>query len=165
MPGLFPLQPNGASGLLKRHVSLLLVLLLSSIGTAFSEQLKTAPPNHSEMTKSAPASSHVPLVVLIHSRECPVCAKVRPELKELAQTYGSRIRFVMLDITDDKSKALSAATAKAMNLSAFFNLYCDTFPCVGIFDAENRTVRELCGFNPKDKYANYINQALAKSKT
>ena len=104
-----------------------------------------------------------PLVVLIHSRECPVCARVRPVLKDLQTSYEPRVRFVNLDVTDDKTKAESKALAKSLHVGAFFNLYSDSFPCVGIFDSKSRSIRELCGFNSKEKYDSYIKRALEKS--
>ena len=104
-----------------------------------------------------------PLVVLIHSRECPVCAKVRPIIKELSATYEPRVRFVNLDVTDDKAKAQSKLIAKSLRVGAFFNMYADTFPCVGVFDSKDQPVHELCGFNAKQKYEGYIKRALEKS--
>ncbi len=114
-------------------------------------------------TGSTSEAKPTPLVVLIHSRECPVCAKVRPMMKELSESYQARVRFVNLDVTDDKAKAESKQTAKSLHVGAFFNMYADTFPCVGIFDSKDKPVHELCGYNPKAKYEGYIKKALEKS--
>jgi thiol-disulfide isomerase/thioredoxin len=109
------------------------------------------------------AEKKTPLVVLIHSRECPVCAKVRPLIKGLSEMYEPRVHFVNLDVTDDKAKAESKQVAKALHIGAFFNMYSDTFPCVGVFDSKNQPVHELCGFNAKEKYEAYIKRTLEKT--
>lgn len=104
-----------------------------------------------------------PTVAFINSKECPVCAKVRPIIKDLEAEYAGRVRFINLDISDDKTKAESKKLARSVLLGQFFNLYSDSFPCVGIFDKQNRTIRELCGFNSKEKYEGYIRKALNES--
>jgi thiol-disulfide isomerase/thioredoxin len=101
-----------------------------------------------------------PLVVFIESRECPVCARVRPIMKELSEKYEPRVQFVNLDVTDDKAKAESKQVAKTLHVAAFFNMYSDTFPCVGIFDSKIKPVHEVCGFNGKEKYEAYIKRTL-----
>jgi thiol-disulfide isomerase/thioredoxin len=103
------------------------------------------------------------VVVLIHSRVCPVCAKVRPIIQELAAVYEPGVCFVYLDVTDDKAKAKSKQLAKSLRLAAFFNMYADTFPCVGFFDKNEHPIHELCGAYPKRKYEEYIKKGLEKS--
>ena len=78
-----------------------------------------------------------PRLVLIHSQECPVCAQVMPEVHQLAAAFGQRVNFVYLDVTDSKAKAASRDLAKSLHLGAFFNLYSESFPVVGIFDRDN----------------------------
>src|SRR5271155_5738295 len=93
-----------------------------------------------------------PTLVFIYSRMCPVCAKVMPEIKQLASTYSERISFVYLDVTDSKAEAASKQLAKIMHIGVFFNLYSGSFPAVGVFNRNNIQVHELSGFNSTDKY-------------
>ncbi len=108
----------------------------------------------------ANVKAKTPVVVFIESRECPVCARVRPIIKQLSDKYEPRVHFVNLDVTDDKAKAESKQVARALHVAPFFNMYSDTFPCVGVFDSKNKSVHELCGFNGKEKYESYIQRTL-----
>jgi thiol-disulfide isomerase/thioredoxin len=105
--------------------------------------------------KVAADTIKLPMLVFIYSRECPVCAKVKPVVAELVKEYGSRAKFVDLDVTDDKSTLQSKKLAKDLQLKSFFALYQDTFPCVGIFDTRMKCVKELFGANPKKTYVSY----------
>jgi len=113
--------------------------------------------------KANASANTLPLVVLIYSRECPVCAKVKPIVAELATQYKSKAKFVDLDVTDDKATQASRRTAKALQLKSFFALYQDTFPCVGIFDTKMKCIKELFGANSKATYASYLDKATAQA--
>ncbi len=113
-----------------------------------------------EKTAGASVEKKTPVVVFIESRECPVCAKVRPIIKQLSEKYEPRVHFVNLDVTDDRAKAESKQLARTLHVAAFFNMYSDTFPCVGVFDSKNKPVHELCGVNGKEKYESYIKRTL-----
>ena len=102
-----------------------------------------------------------PIVVFVHSRECPICAKVRPIVDSLESTYGGKARFVRLDVTDDKSKQIAKQSAKELKIGSFFALYEDSFPCVGVFNSKRKCVKELFGENAKEKYEKAIDKAIS----
>ena len=110
------------------------------------------------------ASTPQPLVVFIHSRVCPVCAKVRPMLDSILPEYQTKVKFIRLDVTDAQSKEESKKLAQQLKISSFFDLYEDTFPCVGFFNAKNKCVKELFGENSKDKYEKAFQKASETSE-
>jgi thiol-disulfide isomerase/thioredoxin len=113
---------------------------------------------------SAQPADHEPYLVFIHSRECPICAKVRPIINQLETSYKSKAHFVALDVTDEKAKEESRKIAKSMQIGSFFALYEDTFPCVGIFNDKKKCIKELFGANAKDKYTEILDKAIEQSK-
>jgi len=136
------------------------LVLLTASSTSFAPPLALAEPAAS----SGLPADHEPFVVFIHSRECPICAKVRPIINELESSYKTKAHFVALDVTDEKAKEQSKKIAKSMQIGSFFALYEDTFPCVGIFDDKKKCIKELFGANPKDKYTSFLDKAIEKSK-
>jgi thiol-disulfide isomerase/thioredoxin len=106
------------------------------------------------------SSQSEPLVVFVESKHCNVCAVVRPLLDHLEADYKDKVRFLRLDVTDAKARDESRKTAKSMQLGAFFAFYEDTYPCVGIFNSQNKCVKELYGANAKEKYTAQIDKAL-----
>jgi len=113
------------------------------------------------LQEPVPVVDNRPFLVFIHSKGCPVCAKVRPIMEQLRTTYDGKMRFIFLDVTDEHSKDSARAEAKAKGVSAFFALYEDTFPCVGIFNSKKKCVKELYGFQTKEKYVATIEKALS----
>jgi thiol-disulfide isomerase/thioredoxin len=118
----------------------------------------TAKPAADAPSRAAVDTGKLPIVVFIYSRECPVCAKVKPVVAELVKEYKSKARFVDLDVTDDQATLHSKKLAKELQLKSFFALYQDTFPCVGIFDTKMKCVKELFGANPKKAYVSYLDK-------
>ena len=100
------------------------------------------------------------MVVFINARTCPICARVRPIFDDLENKYKERVRFVRLDVTENKDKQDSRKLAKSLRLGTFFAFYEDTYPCVGIFDEKGKCLKEFYGFNSREKYVTAINRAL-----
>jgi len=69
------------------------------------------------------AEAMVPLVVKIHADWCGTCVKLNPTMAELGEELGATARLVVLDVTDKDAVAKSAAEAKALGISAFFDAY------------------------------------------
>jgi thiol-disulfide isomerase/thioredoxin len=118
-----------------------------------------------EQTAQNPVAmpDNLPFLVFIHSTCCPVCAKVRPIMKELEKSYNGKVQFIYLDVTDDRAKVSARKLAKSKGLGAFFALYEDTFPCVGVFNSKKKCVKELYGFQTKQKYASVIDKTIASN--
>jgi len=119
-----------------------------------------------KLPETAPANSvavanNLPVLVFIHSKQCPVCAKVRPIMQQLEKTYDGKVQFVFLDVTDDHTKASARELAKSKGLAAFFALYEDTFPCVGVFNTKKKCIKELYGFQTKEKYISTLEKVLS----
>ena len=82
-------------------------------------------------------------------------------MEQLEKTYDGKVQFVFLDVTDDHTKANARELAKSKGLAAFFALYEDTFPCVGIFNTKKKCIKELYGFQTKEKYVATLEKALS----
>jgi len=143
------------------HIGVISIFM--ALLTAFFFPITSACLADNATAKGTIEASKLPRLVFINSRECPVCSKVRPIVSELTKEYKSKIDFVDLDVTDDKATQKSKQTAKRLQLSSFFALYQDTFPCVGIFDTKGKCVRELFGANPKKTYATYLEKVTSQS--
>jgi len=131
-------------------------------GNADSLVLIAEQPNAPPLA-GAGVKAEQPFVVFIHSTCCPVCAKVRPIMHELEKSYDGKIQFIYLDVTDEKAKSQSKKIAKSKGLGAFFALYEDTFPCVGVFNGKNKCIKELYGFQTKEKYLSVMDKVIASN--
>jgi thioredoxin-like negative regulator of GroEL len=107
------------------------------------------------------SSTDRPFLVFIHSKQCNVCAKVQPILQQLEKTYNGKVQFIYLDVTDEHAKESARKIAKSMGLGAFFAFYEDTYPCVGVFDAKKKCIKELYGAQSEDKYCSNLDKAIS----
>jgi len=67
-------------------------------------------------------------VVFIHSRECPICARVSPIVSEIRKQYKDKIVFADLDVTDRKDMVRSRRLASTFKVSSCYALNKDSFP-------------------------------------
>jgi thioredoxin-related protein len=108
----------------------------------------------------APAPNKV-LVLLVFDKTCKVwCQRVRPVMKELKESYGTRVDVAELDSTQDVLED-SKKKAKELGVSKFFADVSDYVPIVLIFDAQRKLVKELPGPKPVEEYRASIDKALA----
>ena len=137
-----------------------LLLSLPNCGIAIVQKapILTTP---AHTTTPVPSAEVTPFLVFVHSKQCNVCAKVRPILQELEKTYKNKVQFIYLDVTDDKTKEESRKLAKSLSLGAFFAFYEDTYPCVGIFNSKKKCLKELYGYHEQDKYTAALDKAIA----
>jgi thiol-disulfide isomerase/thioredoxin len=61
-----------------------------------------------------------PVVVDIYASWCSACKNIAPTLSQLKQKYGSRVHFVVLDVSDRSKATQSASRARALGLGQFF---------------------------------------------
>jgi len=148
---------------MQRTIWNLVLILATALLLVASANSISPPVNAADPVANVPQADNLPLVVFIHSRECPICAKVRPIVDDLESTYKDKAHFVRLDVTGEKDKDQSRKMAKAMQLGSFFALYEDTFPCVGIFNNKKKCVKELFGNNTKEKYTSFLDKAIQQS--
>lgn len=87
-----------------------------------------------------------PIVAMIEADWCPSCKHIKPTLMSLMSKYGKQAKFLKLDVTNERTKAQSAALAKAYGLSAFFNENQSRTSTIGVFAAKSRVpVKVLVG--------------------
>lgn len=94
-----------------------------------------------------------PTVVIIRADWCSVCQKLEPSMMELMKEYGSKINFVMLDVTNDQTTAQAAAKAKSLGLSSFFEANKKTTSTVGIFRGKKQVFKTAMDLNKSDYIA------------
>lgn len=113
-------------------------------------------------SNSQSSESEQPMVVLVHATNCSVCAKVRPLVNELEKEFRDKVQFVSLDVTDEASRKESRRKAKSLGIDNFLSFYEDQFPCVGVFKAKRKLVKELYGLKDREAYVSCIEKALGK---
>jgi thiol-disulfide isomerase/thioredoxin len=133
---------------------------ISGVDSSANVVLAQVPDDSPHDVVAAPTATR-PILVFIHSTECPVCARVRPIMKRLETTYKGKAQFIFLDVTDDQAKEKARQIAKAAGFRAFFALYEDTYPCVGIFTAKKKCMKELFGYQTEDKYTSTLDKAMS----
>lgn len=102
------------------------------------------------------------LVVLLYDQDCKVtCTKVKPAMQELAQKFGSKVKYVELN-TNEETFADTVKTADSLGVKKFVNDSAEEVPIVAIFDTKKKRMKELQGFKTKDVYETAIQKALEK---
>lgn len=64
-----------------------------------------------------PSLQGEPLFVRVHAAWCTECKATQPTIDQIHRMYGSRLHYVDFDVTDAKTSAVAAATAKRLNLT------------------------------------------------
>ena len=64
-----------------------------------------------------------PQVVKIHADWCGTCVKLNPTWEALREKHGDAVDFVILDVTDDASKASARTTAEQRGLEGVLETY------------------------------------------
>ncbi len=63
-----------------------------------------------------------PVVVFIRADWCPYCKELEPKMSKLVEQYGDKLKFVILDITNQAATEKSAVIAKEAGLAEFFEM-------------------------------------------
>jgi hypothetical protein len=109
-----------------------------------------------------PAPPNKVLVLLVFDKTCKVwCQRVRPVMKELKESYGTKVDVAELDSTQDVLEE-SKKKARELGVSKFFADVTDYVPIVLIFDTQRKLVKELPGPKPAEEYKASIDKALAR---
>ncbi len=64
-----------------------------------------------------------PQVVKIHADWCGTCVKLNPTWDALREKHGDSVEFVILDVTNDETKAAAETTAKQRGLEEVLTTY------------------------------------------
>jgi len=100
-----------------------------------------------------------PTVVVIRAEWCGACQKVEPIMKGLIKEYGSKMNFVILDVTDEAAEAKSYAKAKSLGLGNFFKANKKKTSTVAIFIGHSKVFQTIKNYN-RSAYVNAFNKAL-----
>jgi thiol-disulfide isomerase/thioredoxin len=118
------------------------------------------------MKKGTPLAKQLqgkPVVVDIYASWCPACQNVAPTLSQLKQEYGSKVNFVVLDVSDRGKASQSEARAKQLGLGAFFAANKSQTGLIAILDpATGKVLAQHRNNATKSDYTSVINAALAK---
>lgn len=101
-----------------------------------------------------------PFVVEIRADWCMNCALIEPVWTELHRELGSRVRMVVLDVSDRQRLERAAREARRLGLDAFFARFRARTGTVGILDgATRKPVRILFAETSLDPYREGIERA------
>lgn len=104
-----------------------------------------------------------PTVAIIKADWCSACQKLEPTMMELKSQYGDRIDFVMLDVTNDQKTAQSAAKARRLRLTNFFEANKRKTSTVVVLSPSHKVVFQTIQNFDRDAYVKAFDEALAKS--
>lgn len=104
-----------------------------------------------------------PSVVIIKAEWCSACQKVEPIMMELAKQYGDALNFVVLDVSSEEKVAESAAAARRLGISSFFQENREKTSTVAVFGKANRVLFQTVGNFDREAYARAFDDAIAKA--
>ncbi len=110
------------------------------------------------------APENKPRVVVVYADWCPLCQKLKPALALINEKYAGKIRFVRLDVTDEKTTAASMEQAKSLGLQEFFQKNREKTSLVVIQDASGHEVFRAVHDYEFQHYANVLDQQLRAGK-
>jgi thiol-disulfide isomerase/thioredoxin len=109
--------------------------------------------------KGASAAKAKPRVVVIKAEWCSACQKLDPTMMELMKEYGDRLDFIVLDVTNEESTAKSAAKAKSLGLTSFFEANKKMTSTVAVFKGKSMVFKTAKNFD-RDEYVRAFEKAL-----
>jgi len=104
-----------------------------------------------------------PTVAIIRADWCSACQKLEPTMMELKSQYGDRIDFVILDVTDDRKTAQSAAKARKLGLGNFFEANKQKTSTVVVLSPSRKIVFQTMHNYDREAYVKAFDEALGKS--
>jgi thiol-disulfide isomerase/thioredoxin len=113
----------------------------------------------------APAMQGKPVVVRIHADWCPACKATAATLDTVRAKYGAKIDYVQLDVTNAKTAAAAAQTAKSDGLAKFFEATKTATSTVAVIDPKTGVVLgQFYNDTNEADYTGAIDKALALVK-
>lgn len=104
----------------------------------------------------------MPVVINFWATWCPYCVQEMPDFEEVYKTYGDRVQFMMINVTDGFEETLSGAKAFIEEYKYTFPVYFDTsltasmayyaysLPCTFFIDADGNLDSHRSGMLSKD---------------
>jgi thiol-disulfide isomerase/thioredoxin len=104
-----------------------------------------------------------PVVVDIYASWCPGCKNIAPTLSQLKKRYGSKVNFVVFDVSDSKTTQAAMKTAEKLGLTNFFNANKSQTATVTIFDpATGKIAKQLRNNADLTEYTSIIDSSISK---
>jgi thiol-disulfide isomerase/thioredoxin len=122
------------------NIALAASSLMLGVGLTAVSQIYTTPPvTAAKMAKGAlaPQLQGKPVVVDIYASWCSGCKNIAPTLSDLKTRYQDKATFVVFDVSNKKTTMESAAMAKKLGLTSFFNANKSATSTVAIIDPAN----------------------------
>lgn len=101
-------------------------------------------------------------MVVLRADWCGVCKKLEPVIEELKTEYGSNFDFVAFNITDEKTTAEAAVTAKSLGISDCFELNMKATATVAIFEGK-KLVFQTRRATDKAEFAAVLDKLMKRS--
>jgi thiol-disulfide isomerase/thioredoxin len=116
-----------------------------------------------ESTPLAKQLQGKPVVVDIYASWCPGCKNIAPTLSQLKKRYGSKVNFVVFDVSDSKTTQAAMNMAGKLGLTSFFNANKSQTATVAIFDpATGKIAKQLQNNADLAEYTSIIDSSIAK---
>jgi thiol-disulfide isomerase/thioredoxin len=140
--------------------------LMLGIGfTAVGQFYNTSPVAAAKMSKGAlaPQLQGKPVVVDIYATWCGGCKNIAPTLSDLKTRYQDKATFVVFDVSDKKTTMESAAMAKKLGLTGFFNANKSATSTVAIIDpATGKILKKFVNNANASDYATVLDAYSSK---
>ena len=106
-----------------------------------------------------------PVVVDIYASWCPGCKNIAPTLSQLKQQYGTKINFIVFDVTDAKKTKASVKMAEKLGLISFFNANKSKTSTVAIIDpATGKIMKQFQNNAEITEYSSILDRAIAQGR-
>lgn len=143
--------------------TLLILCLTLGACAARNPSQPTAPLTASAgSSPSAASAKELPLLVVVRADWCPACRRIEPTVTALEKEYAGRVKFLVLDVTDDATSAQSTALAEQAGVGAFFRENTAT-GTVAVFSRGRSQVAKLAGETDVARYREPLTAALSES--
>lgn len=112
-----------------------------------------------------PLAGTKPVLVRVHADWCPACKETAATVDAVNKQYAGRVTFVQFDVTDGKTAAASAATAKKLHLTKFYEKTKSATSTVAVIDPKTgNIIAQLYDDTNIADYTKAIDKTLALKK-
>jgi thiol-disulfide isomerase/thioredoxin len=133
---------------MKAIANKLMIVAMLMVGMVVAATAQDSIMKDDKMMADTMMAKH-PIVAVIRADWCAACKKLEPVLMEIAKSYGEKVEFVYLDITDAKTTAVAEMTAERYGISKFFEENKKKSSTVGIFKNMKKLFNTHYNADPK----------------
>jgi thiol-disulfide isomerase/thioredoxin len=102
-----------------------------------------------------------PALLMVKSRNCPMCRQMAPTVQQLKEKYKGKVTFITFDVSDSKSANDAAKVAETANLSAFFAKHRNNTGLILAVDPRTGNVIEQFGHTTTiDNFTKVLDSAI-----